>query len=129
MQRAPDTKPKPNLVSFTQCGGSSTMHHPLHVSADTRSYATRRDICSFAYFNAILERCVPTLARWLVSLAGKQQQQRSEATNRICGFGGSPRKRRRRSWRRLSRRPQPTTLSLINYFFLFWPPLSFFVGV
>ncbi len=61
------------------------------MSADTRSCTTRRDNCSFACFNVILERCVPTLrwlAGWLVRLAGKQQ--RSEATNQICGFGATP---------------------------------------
>ncbi|CAK9216832.1 unnamed protein product [Sphagnum troendelagicum] len=66
------------------------MHHPLHVSADTRSCATRRDICSFAYFNAILERCVPTLARWLVSLAGKSSSSSALKQRTEFAASGSP---------------------------------------
>jgi hypothetical protein len=75
------------MLLFPSHNAVVVVHHPLHVSADTRSCATRRDICSFACFNAILERSVPTLAG-LLRLAGKQQ--RSEATNQICGFGAPP---------------------------------------
>jgi hypothetical protein len=128
MQRAPDAKPKPNVVSFTQYGGSSTIIRCTCL----RTLAAMRLVATFApsptstpsWSDAYLH----SLARWLVSLAGKSSSSSALKQRTEFAASGSPRKRRRRSWRRLSRRPQPTTLSLINYFFLFWPPF-FFLGV
>jgi hypothetical protein len=63
------------------------------------------------------------LAGWLLRLAGKQQQ-RSEATNQICGFGAPPQTE--------ATKLAPTLMTaaahhaVVNkFFFLFWPFFPF----
>ncbi len=75
------------------------VHYPLHVSADTRSCATRRDICSFAsasstpsWSDAYLHSLAGSQDGWLAGrplhLAGKEQ--RSEANEPNLRPRGAP---------------------------------------
>jgi hypothetical protein len=76
MRRALDAKPKPepepNVVSFTQCGGSSSTLSASRVCGHSQLCdSSRHLLLRLCFFNAILERCVPTLARWIAGwLAG-----------------------------------------------------------
>lgn len=126
MQRAPDGKPKPNVVSFTQCCGSSTSS-AARVCGHSQLCDSSRHL--LLHLLQIHPGAMRTYSRWLAGCCVWLASSSALKQRTKFAASGRPRKRRRRSWRRLLRRPQPTTLLLINYFFLFWPCFFFFLGV